>query len=41
MEWVGIHHYGSEEGGFNQGIPLGAILADLQSQGIDLTETLQ
>lgn len=38
MEWVGIHHFGSEEGGFNQGIPLGPILADLAAKGISLDQ---
>jgi len=37
LQWVGIHHYGSEEGGFNQGIPLAVILEDLAAQGISLT----
>ncbi len=36
LRWVGIHHYGSEEGGFNQGIPLAKILEDLAGQGISL-----
>lgn len=39
MQWVGIHHYGSEEGGFNQGVPLGAILEDLARKGIQIGAT--
>jgi hypothetical protein len=36
LEAVGLHHYGSEEGGFNQGIPLAAIVADLVRKGVSL-----
>lgn len=38
LEWVALHHLGNWSGEYNQGIPTGRIIADLNSQGIQLPQ---